>query len=290
MKLLAPGHRGCAGCGAAIAVHSILSATGKDVIVVSPTGCLEVISTPYPESAWEVPWIHSLFENTAAVASGVEVARRALGRKDETKVICIGGDGGTVDIGIGSLSGMLERGHDVTYICYDNEAYMNTGIQRSGSTPYDAATTTSPAGKISFGNDRPKKNTPAIAAAHGIPYVATSSIAYPADIGKKVKKAIAIKGPKYLQIHTPCPTGWGFDSNRTIEVGRLAVETALFPIYEMENGKITSVKKIKRKPVEEYLKVQRRFAHLFKKEGGDAEIKKIQETADANAKQLGLDM
>ncbi|MDI6639653.1 MAG: pyruvate synthase subunit PorB [Methanocellales archaeon] len=289
-ELFAPGHRGCAGCGAAIAARLILKGAGKDIIAVSPTGCLEVISSPYPQSSWGVPWIHSLFENAAAVASGVEAALRALGREDEAKVLAIAGDGGTIDIGFGVLSGMLERGHDVTYICYDNEAYMNTGIQRSGSTPYGASTTTSPAGKISFGEDRPKKNAPAIAAAHGIPYVATASIAYPKDVIKKVKKAVEIKGPKYLQIHAPCCTGWGFDSSRTIEVGRLAVETALFPIYEMQNGKITSVKKIKRKPVEEYLKVQRRFRHLFEKEGGEEEIKKIQEIADGNAEQFGLDL
>ena len=289
-ELFAPGHRGCAGCGAAIAARLILKGSGKDVIVVSPTGCLEVISSPYPESAWEVPWIHSLFENAAAVASGVEVALKSLGRKDEAKVIAIGGDGGTIDIGIGSLSGMLERGHDVTYICYDNEAYMNTGIQRSSSTPYGASTTTSPAGKISFGEDRPKKNLPAIAAAHGIPYVATASIAYPKDVIRKVKKAISMGGPKYLQIHAPCCTGWGFDGSKTIEIGRLAVETAMFPIYEITDGKVSSVKKIKRKPVEEYLKVQRRFRHLFKSEGGDEEIKKIQGIADANAKQFGLDL
>jgi len=289
-ELFAPGHRGCAGCGAAIAARLILKGAGKDIIAVSPTGCLEVISSPYPQSSWEVPWIHSLFDNAAAVASGIEAALKALGREDEAKVLAIAGDGGTIDIGMGVLSGMLERGHDVTYICYDNEAYMNTGIQRSGSTPYGASTTTSPAGKISFGEDRPKKNAPAIAAAHGIPYVATASIAYPKDVIKKVKKAVEIKGPKYLQIHAPCCTGWGFDSSRTIEVGRLAVETALFPIYEMQNGKITSVKKIKRKPVEEYLKMQRRFRHLFEKEGGEEEIKKIQEIADGNTEQFGLDL
>lgn len=289
-ELFTPGHRGCAGCGAAIAARLILKGAGKDIIAVSPTGCLEVISSPYPQSSWGVPWIHSLFENAAAVASGIEAALRALGREDEAKVLAIAGDGGTIDIGIGALSGMLERGHDVTYICYDNEAYMNTGIQRSSSTPYGASTTTSPAGKISFGEDRPKKNAPAIAAAHGIPYVATASIAYPKDVIKKVKKAVEIKGPKYLQIHAPCCTGWGFDSCGTIEVGRLAVETALFPIYEMQNGKITSVKKIKRKPVEEYLKVQRRFGHLFEKEGGEEEIKKIREIADGNAEQFGLDL
>ena len=289
-ELFAPGHRGCAGCGAAIAARLILKGSGRDTIVVSPTGCLEVISSPYPESAWEVPWIHSLFENAAAVASGIEVALKSLGRKDEAKIIAIGGDGATIDIGIGALSGMLERGHDVTYICYDNEAYMNTGIQRSSSTPYGASTTTSPAGKVSLGENRPKKNLPAIAAAHDIPYVATASIAYPKDVIRKVKKAISIEGPKYLQIHAPCCTGWGFDGSKTIEIGRLAVETALFPIYEITDGKVTSVKKIKRKPVEEYLKVQRRFRHLLKSEVGKEAIQNIKDIAEANAEKFGLDL
>jgi len=289
--LLAPGHRGCAGCCDAMAAKFTLMAAGEDCIVVSPTGCLEVMTTPYPESAWEVPWIHSLFENTAAVASGIDAALKALGKKKNTKVIAIGGDGATIDIGVRSISGAFERGHDFTYVCIDNEAYMNTGVQRSGATPYDASTTTSPAGRASFGNPRPKKNMPAIMAAHSSPYVATTSVAYPNDVIKKVRRAIEIVGPTYIQIHAPCPTGWGFDSSKTVEVGRLAVETALWPMYETVDGKIETVKKIKnRKPVEEFLKVQRRFKHLFKKEGGATEIQKIQEIADANAKQLGLDM
>lgn len=290
-SLLAPGHRGCAGCCDAMAAKFTLMAAGEDCIVVSPTGCLEVMTTPYPESAWEVPWIHSLFENTAAVASGIDAALKALGKKKNTKVIAIGGDGATIDIGVRSISGAFERGHDFTYVCIDNEAYMNTGVQRSGATPYDASTTTSPAGRASFGNPRPKKNMPAIMVAHDSPYVATASVAYPRDVIKKVRRAIETVGPTYVQIHAPCPTGWGFDSSKTVEVGRLAVETALWPMYEMVDGKIEAVKKIKdRKPVEEFLNVQRRFKHLFKKEGGATEIQKIQEIADANAKQLGLDM
>jgi pyruvate ferredoxin oxidoreductase beta subunit len=230
-----------------------------------------------------VPWIHSLFENAAAVASGIEVALKALGRDEEGKVVVIAGDGGTVDIGMQAISGMFERGHDVCYVCYDNEAYMNTGNQRSGSTPFDASTTTSPFGKKSFGNDRPKKNMPAIAAGHGIAYVATSSVGYPRDLTKKVQKAISVRGPAYLQIHAPCNVGWGFDSAKTIEIARLAVETGLWMMYEIVDGELVNVMKVPRqKPVEEYLKQQRRFAHLFKMGGGEAQIKLIQDLANHN--------
>lgn len=290
MSLLKPGHRGCAGCGDALAGKFVLDAIGEDCIVVSPTGCLEVFTTPYPESAWGVPWIHSLFENAAAVASGVEVALKSLGKKNNTKVIAIGGDGATLDIGLQAISGAFERGHDITYICVDNEAYMNTGIQRSGATPLYASTTTSPAGKQSFGNPMHKKNMPAIIAAHGSPYIATASIAYAPDMMKKVKKAAEIKGPTYVHVHAPCCTGWKFESSKTIEVGKLAVETAMWPLYEMENGVVTNVRKLKnRKPVEEYLKVQGRFKHLFTMKGGAEEIKKIQAIADWNVKHFGLE-
>lgn len=177
IDLLASGHKACAGCNAALTIQAILRATGANVFVANATGCMEIISSQYPQSAWRVPWIHSLFENAAAVASGVEIALKALNRSEEGKVVVIAGDGGTVDIGMQAISGMLERGHNICYICYDNEAYMNTGNQRSGSTPLDASITTSPFGKRSFGNDHPKKNIPAIAAAHGIPYVATTLLA-----------------------------------------------------------------------------------------------------------------
>jgi pyruvate ferredoxin oxidoreductase beta subunit len=289
--LFASGHRACAGCGCALTLKTLLRVTGPNVIIAENTGCMEVISSPYPESAWKVPWIHSLFENAAPVAAGIEAALKATGRKGDTKVIAIGGDGSTFDIGFGHLSGMMERGHDVLYVCYDNEAYMNTGIQRSGSTPYDASTTTTPSGKISFGNQRPKKNMPAIMAAHGIPYVAVTSIGYPADFTKKVRKALSIEGPKYIQVHATCTPGWGIDSAMAIEVLRLAVETAMYPLFEYENGKITGVHKIKeRKPVREYLEKQKRFAHLFKMPGGDREIEKIQRMADLNAEHFGLDV
>jgi pyruvate ferredoxin oxidoreductase beta subunit len=285
IDLFASGHKACAGCGPALTIQAILRATGANVFVANATGCMEVISTQYPQSAWKVPWIHSLFENAAAVASGIEIALKALHRSEEGKVVVIAGDGGTVDIGMQAISGMLERGHDICCICYDNEAYMNTGNQRSGSTPLDASTTTSPFGKRSFGNDRPKKNMPAIAAAHGIPYVATSSVGYPRDLTKKVQKGISVSGPAYLQIHAPCNIGWGFDSAKTIEIARLAVETGLWMMYEIVDGELTNVMKVRnQQPVEDYLKLQKRFAHLFKMPGGDAQIKLIQEYANENLK------
>ncbi|BDC35770.1 MAG: pyruvate synthase subunit beta [Candidatus Methanoliparum thermophilum] len=285
-QLFAPGHTACSGCGMPIAIKLILEGSGKDIIVVSPTGCLEVTTTRYPTSAWGVPWIHSLFENAAAVASGIERALKVLNR--DANVIVIAGDGATVDIGIGALSGMFERGDNVTYICYDNEAYMNTGVQRCSSTPYGASTTTSPVGKLSFGEDRPKKDLPAIAVAHGVPYVATASIGYPKDVIRKIKRAKEIVGPKYIHILTPCPTGWRFDENKTIEIAKLAVETGLFPIYEIEGGTLIKVKKIKnRKPVEEYLRLQGRYRHILK--GFKDQLEIIQEIADKNAEKFGLD-
>ncbi len=273
-ELLSYGHRACSGCGAIIAVRLALKASGRDVIVVQPTGCMEVVTTPYPETSWKVPYIHVAFENAGAVASGVWRALKVLGKK--TKVLVIGGDGGTVDIGLQALSGALERGENITYICYDNEAYMNTGVQRSGATPFGAVTTTSPAGKLSFGEDRPKKDMPHIVASHNVPYVATASVGYPMDYVEKVKKALSVEGPSYIHVLTPCPTGWGFDSSKSIELGKLAVDTGMWILYEIENG----VEKInyiptKRKPVVEYLKAQRRFRHL-----SDDIISKIQEEVD----------
>ena len=289
--LFASGHRACAGCGCALTMKTLLRVTGPNVIVAEATGCMEVVSSTYPESAWKVPWIHSLFENAGPVAAGIESALKATGRKNDTKVIAIGGDGATFDIGFGNLSGVMERGHDILYLCYDNEAYMNTGIQRSGSTPYDASTTTTPSGKISYGNQRQKKNIPAIMAAHGIPYVAVTSIGYPADFTKKVRKALSIEGPKYIQVHATCTPGWGIDSAMSVEILRLAVETAMYPLFEYENGQISGVHKIKdRKPVKEYLEKQKRFSHLFKMPGGDKEIEKIQKMADLNAEHFGLDI
>lgn len=283
--LFVSGHTACAGCGQSLGARLVIEAAGPNTIIVNNTGCLEVFSTTYPMSAWNVPFIHSLFENAAAVASGVEGALKYLGKKDTINVIAQAGDGGTADIGLQALSGMLERGHDILYVCYDNEAYMNTGIQRSGLTPLDTNTTTSPVGSISTGNIRPKKPLPEIALAHGIPYVATASVGFPQDLQRKVKKAISIRGPKYMQVHVPCPLGWRHESSLTWDVAKLAVDTGLYPLIEFENGVLINRRQITPKPVEEYLKVQGRYKHLLNK---PEEIKKIQEIADNNIKKYGL--
>ncbi|MGB4050634.1 MAG: thiamine pyrophosphate-dependent enzyme [Methanoculleus sp.] len=288
-ELFSAGHRACGGCGPALAARLLLKATGENVIIVASTGCMEVFSTPYPETAWEVPWIHSLFENAAAVASGIEASLKRQGRSE--KIVCIAGDGATFDIGVLCISGAFERGHDITYICYDNEAYMNTGIQRSGATPYGASTTTSPAGAcMPGGNPLPKKDMPAILVAHGAPYVATASVAYPMDFMKKVERAINTPGPCYIQVHTPCCTGWGFESGETLAMGKLAIETGLWVNYEIVNGGMEKVRKVRRKPVEEYLAKQKRFRHLFRPTRRDDEIAKIQAIADANAERFGIDV
>ncbi|MCL6120190.1 MAG: thiamine pyrophosphate-dependent enzyme [Deltaproteobacteria bacterium] len=288
-ELFTMGHTGCSGCAQSMSVKLIMEILGKNTIATSATGCLEVFSTRWPESSWKIPWIHSLFENSAAVASGVEAALKYMGKKEGITVIAQGGDGGTADIGLQSLSGMFERNHDVLYICYDNGAYMNTGYQRSGLTPLDAYTTTSPSGKQSFGNNRPKKYMPEIAMAHRIPYTAVSSAGYPMDLQKKVKKAMAIKGAKYLQVDVPCVPGWKYEPKYSVKLAQLAVQTGLYPLFEAEYDKIISVKKISKKvPVEEYLKLQGRFKHLFKDEAGRAEIEKIQKIADDNIERFGL--
>jgi len=262
-----PGHRACSGCGEALAVKLVMKALGRDVIVVMATGCMEVISTQLPYTAWEVPWIHTLFENAATVATGIESARKALLRKgtplSKAKVVAMGGDGATFDIGAGALSGAFERGHDFLYVCLDNEAYMNTGIQRSSATPFGASTTTQPAGKVSFGQSTWKKNMPAIAVAHDIPYVATACHSYPFDLMNKVKKAVAVEGPSYLHIFAVCPTGWRIPTDMTIKLGRSAVETGVFPLYEVDNGKYSlSYNPPELHPVIDYLKPQGRFRHL----------------------------
>ncbi len=283
INLMEPGHTGCAGCGQAIAARLVIKAAGPRTIVANATGCLEVFTSTYPRSAWEVPWIHSLFENAAAVASGMEVALKAMGRYENVKIIAQAGDGGTADIGIGCISGMFERGHDILYICYDNEGYMNTGYQRSSLTPPGARTTTSPPGRMSTGNRTRKKNMPLIAVAHGVPYVATATPAEPRDLMRKVKKALEIEGPKYLHLLVPCVPGWGYESELTLEIARLAVETYLFPVFEIENGVITKVKRVKeRRPVEDYLRSQGRFAHLFRP-GGEAVLEELREIAEENA-------
>jgi pyruvate ferredoxin oxidoreductase beta subunit len=264
----APGHRACIGCGEALAVRLACKAVGQNIIIANATGCMEIVSSPLPNTTWRVPWIHTLFENTAAVASGIESALKVLTRKGRipdmgTKVVAIAGDGGTSDIGLQAISGAFERGHNFVYICFDNEAYMNTGVQRSSSTPYGAFTTTSPPGKKSIGQVRWKKDMPAIAVAHNIPYVATACHSYPFDLMAKVKKAMAINGPAYVHVLSVCPTGWRSPVDLTIRLGRLAVETGIFPLYEVEDGKYKlSLDFPKLRPVTDYLKLQGRFRHL----------------------------
>ena len=278
---LAPGHRACQGCGEVLALRQVMKALGNNVIVVSATGCMEIISSAYPQSAWRVPWLHVAFENAAAVASGVEAAYKAMIRKGRiedknTTFLAIAGDGGTADIGIQALSGALERGHNFVYVCLDNEAYMNTGIQRSSSTPYGAGTTTSPPGKESIGQQTWKKNMPAIAAAHDIPYVATGSPAYYVDLMNKAKKASLVKGPAYLHVFSPCPTGWRCAGEDAVQTARLVVQTKIFPLYEVIDGKYRLSRKIKKpKPVTDYFKLQRRFRHLT-----EEDIAFIQERVD----------
>jgi len=287
-SLFVSGHRACHGCGLALAVRHILQATGNDVIVVSPTGCLETFSSPYGYSPWRVPWIHHVFENAPAIASGVAAALKAQ-RRDTTRVVVIGGDGATFDIGFGSLSGMLERGDDVLYICADNGAYMNTGGQRSGATPFCAATTTHPVGKASAGKTEKKKDLPEIVATHGVPYVATASVAYLGDLRQKVKKAMALRGPRYIQVDTPCPSVWNFPSHLTLEVGRLGVSCGLVPLYEMLDGKITKIRKLKKRtPVIDYLKQQKRFQHVVTGEGSKQSLMAIQEQADRTIEKYNL--
>jgi pyruvate ferredoxin oxidoreductase beta subunit len=286
------GHRACQGCGEALgaryAIDAAMRATNGELIAVNATGCLEVFSTPYPETSWKIPWIHSLFGNAAAVASGVAAAMRVKGRPG-VRVVAQGGDGGTTDIGFGCLSGMFERNDDVLYICYDNEAYMNTGVQRSSATPPAARTATTPAvgrepGNV-FGTG---KNVPLIAMAHAIPYVATASVANLRDLERKVAKAMGIGGARYVHIHVPCPLGWGSLPADTIKVARLAVESGLFPLFEAEYGEITGRTPIRRKvPVTDYLRLQKRFAHLFSV-AGEPRIAQIQAIADRNIAKFDL--
>jgi len=267
-EIFAPGHRACIGCAEALAVRLACKALGKNVIIANATGCMEIVSSQLPYTSWYVPWVHTLFENTAAVASGIEAGLKAMVRKgrlteQDVKVVAMAGDGGTSDIGLQALSGALERGHDFLYICFDNEAYMNTGIQRSSATPYGASTTTSPAGKMSIGQFTWKKNLPAIVAAHDIPYVATACPSYPFDLMDKVKKGLDTPGPAYVHILSVCPTGWRSLPDLSVRIGRLAVETGIFPLYEVENGQYRlSFDFPKLRPVTDYLKLQGRFGHL----------------------------
>ena len=286
-ELLAEGHNFCIGCGEALAMRLACKAIGENMIIGMATGCDEVCTTPLPVTSWRVPWIHTLFENVGAEISGVEAGLKALMRKGKIAkrdIKCIGmaGDGATSDIGVQALSGAIERGHNFLYICWDNEAYMNTGIQRSSSTPYGASTTTAPAGKVSIGQKTRKKNMVEICVAHNIPYAATACPSYPFDLMNKVKKGAEVKGPAYVHILCPCCTGWRYPSNITIQMGRLAVETGIFPLYEVENGRYRlNVDRPTLKPVEEYLKPQGRYRHLT-----DKDIQEIQEMVNEDYAKL----
>jgi pyruvate ferredoxin oxidoreductase beta subunit len=290
---LTSGHRACQGCGEALGARYVLDAamraTEGDLIATNATGCLEVFSTPYPESSWQVAWIHSLFGNAPAVATGVAAALKAKGRED-VRVIGQGGDGGTLDIGFACLSGMFERNDDVLFVCYDNEAYMNTGVQRSGATPPAARTAnTKPLGDHPGNVFGKGKNAPLIAMAHEIPYVATATVAELRDLEAKVERAMQMRGARYIHVFVPCPLGWGSASRDTIRVARLVKETGIFPVFEAEDGVVTSVSKIRRPvPVEEYLKLQKRYAHLFGDPPRTDVIARIQERADRNIRNFGL--
>ena len=281
------GHRACQGCAEALAVRHVVKALGRDTIIAMATGCMEIISSPLPLTSWKLPWIHNAFENPAAVISGCERGMKAMMRKGKLpqkkiNFVAMGGDGATADIGMGSLSGALERGHDMLYVCYDNEAYMNTGIQRSSSTPFGASTTTSPAGKKSMGQNTQKKNMPKIAVAHNIPYVATACSSFPFDLMEKIKRAVETPGPAYVHVMSVCPTGWRIQPHDAIKYGRLAVDSCVFPLYEVINGSYKLTYQPKQIiAVKEYLSGQGRFRHLT-----DKEIEQIQESVTRDYQKL----
>lgn len=286
-KLIAGGHRLCPGCGLGVIVKQILSVTTDPVIVVNATGCLEICTSAFPQTSWRTPWIHSLFENTAAVASGIDAARKAFERKNKLagkakkmKIIAFAGDGGTYDIGLQALSGAIERGTDFTFVCLDNEGYMNTGYQRSSASPLGAATSTSPAGKILAGKQTARKDILAIVAAHHLPYAAQATPANHLDLMRKAKKAIDTKGPSFLNVFSPCPTNWKSASSVGMEICKRAVETNFWPLVEIENGKWKiNYQPKNRLPIAEFLKEQKRFKHLFKKEGSESQ-KRLQIEVD----------
>ena len=287
------GHRACQGCGEALGARYVVDAAFRAaegrLIAVNATGCLEVFSTPYPESSWQLPWLHSLFANAAPVATGVAAALKASGR-DDIRVLAQGGDGATVDIGMACLSGMFERNDDVLYVCYDNEAYMNTGVQRSGATPPAARTATTEAVGPRPGNlCGTGKNMPRIAMAHEIPYVATATVAELHDLESKVQRAMSLRGARYLHVLVPCPLGWGSAPADIIRLARLAQRSGLFPLFEAEHGEVTSVLPIRGQvPVEEYLRPQQRFAHLFTDPMDIQVLTQLQQLADRNITRYGL--
>jgi len=298
-KRIYPGHNACAGCGQLVAVQAVMRALGNEkVIIANATGCLEVTTTAYPQTAWGLPWLHSLFENPSSLASGIKAALKKQ-KKDDVKVIVQAGDGGTFDIGLGLISGAWERGDNFIYICYDTEAYSNTGVQASGSTPLGASTTTSPNSDcpevkttcpLVPGSTQAKKDMLAIALAHGLKYVAQASAGYPDDITRKIKKALAVDGPSYIQIFSPCVLGWKTKYDEAVNLGKLAVQTGLYPLLEYENGQLMAVSKLpaNNPKVEEYLKLQGRYSHLLADSRYQSTVSLIQKTADNNISKYGL--
>jgi pyruvate ferredoxin oxidoreductase beta subunit len=284
------GHGLCAGCGIPVVVRTVLNAIEKPVVVVNATGCLEVATSRYPNTAWGVPWLHNAFENAAATMSGVETAHRILRKKGRVKdediaFIVFGGDGGTYDIGLQSLSGAMERGHKIVYICYDNEAYMNTGNQRSGATPVGADTTTNPVGEQSYGKARQRKDLTAILIAHNIPFVAQASISHWHDLARKVRKAVA-HAPAFINVLSTCQRGWGYQLEDSISIARLGVETCYWPLYEVNDGEWTlNFLPKEKRGIEEWLRPQKRFAHLFL-DKNQGVLSRIQEEVDREWRRL----
>jgi len=259
--LLTPGHTACSGCGVATAIRNMMKVLGKNTVVYNPACCLMIFTAMYPNFAWKIPYHHVAFENSAICACGIKRAYKKLG-KDDVQVVAIAGDGGTADIGIQALSGAAERNEDILYVMVDNEAYMNTGIQRSGCTPYGAWTTTTPVGKVIAGKKEHKKDVPMIMLAHDVPYIATASVGYMKDFLDKVEKAKNIKGFRYLQVFTPCPTGWRSDTAKTIELAKMAVDCGMYTLFEAEHGRLRITRKPKMTPIRNYLLAQGRFRHL----------------------------
>jgi len=288
--LLNPGHTACAGCGLIIALRHAIDSAGPETILCGATGCSEVTTTKYPNSAFKIPYIHSLFENPGSLSSGISAMLRRKKLDDKVNVMVHGGDGFFFDIGFALNSGVWSRRENVLFVCYDNEAYMNTGIQASGSTPHDSYTMTSPSGKKSHGNKHYKKDMLAIALAHGLPYVASATIGDLVDFDNKIKKALTFKGPKYIQVYSSCVPGWNIKEDDGLNVARLAQKTGLYPVVEYENGELVKVKKVPKETpkVEEFLKIQGRFRHLFKDDSTKSELEEIQEIANKNIEKYGL--
>jgi pyruvate ferredoxin oxidoreductase beta subunit len=289
---LAGGHSLCQGCGVPLVVRTVLNTFTTPVVVVNATGCLEVATTRFPTTAWNVQWIHVAFENAAAVAGGVESAQRALRRRhalaedEEVAVVVFAGDGGTYDIGLQALSGALERAHKFLFVCYDNEAYMNTGIQRSGATPFGASTTTSPSGLESFGKAQQRKDMTAIAVAHHIPYVAQAAASHWQDLSEKVERAAAADGPAFLNVLTNCPLGWGHEPRLGIQVVDAAVNSCFWPLYEVVDGEYRlTYEPDEYVPIEEWLRPQKRFAHLLRPESAEL-VERIQRQVAADWRSL----